>query len=908
MSEQLENTVGEMLKTETWTRAGIASFTQNDLDELKKTLEECRKDGCEWVVKEICDEQLSHTKDSITALYLSGMIATRTGSVDTASLHSLIDIFEKNHKEALVEQLCLEILQEEPQNRLALRKLAERYKAENDDRVWDLYEKIVKADYGEAEMARLLAERFDSQGNKELAISYWRKALHRFVNQRNAGAVKSVWSALVQRIPEDIDFFMSVQRKIAKTMGAEKSLSPLQDLYGYYKNTAKWDTAINLLKMILEIDGKDSWARRELADCYRAKYSDRPHVEDYIKSSNLTQNFRNIFESISDFEKHISFDAKNYVYHRTWGVGMITKVQGDTLTINFGKKSGMREMSLEMAKNALQPLARDHIWVYKKTVKKEELAKKVKADVAWTLKTVIKSFGNKCSEKQIKAEIVPSILTVGEWTSWHNKAQKILDEDPTFGVDPDNINLLTVRDKEASKLERLSNEFKADKSFFPRVDIIMRYMAEEIEDPSDEKFTEMIDYFSGFLKSSYSQVNEQTVASYMVLQEVAEKFGEIENPAKFTFDELYGQLEDPRKTYSLLKDTKTTHLKVRFLGNIRKFVSGWQDEFIRLFPTVLNKEMLDQVAAAGAEDKVIKLVQECFDEYRSNRNAVVYLAGSCKGEEWFAKSGIAQEKILATLVNVVSLCGREIANHINTVENKKTAKAATQLLFGKEKSTANPMLEYLTNCDSQNAVSRMYTMVSDVKDIDSAKKAALRRAIVEKYPDFKFQEQEVRQEEVQKFIVTARMLAEKKAEVEDIEKNQLPKIAAEISEAREKGDLKENAEYHAAREAQQRTNKVLERLRSEIGRATIFDPTAASSSYVGFGTKTVFRNNLDGSEVTYKILGAWESDVAAGIISYLSPLGSKLLGMKEGDRREFSIHERPYDLTALSIVLDEKAQ
>ena len=907
MSEQLENAVREMLKTETWTRAGIASFTQNDLDELKKTLDECKKDGCEWAVKEICDEQLSHTKDSITALYLSGMIATRTGSVDTASLHSLIDIFEKNHKEALVEQLCLEILEEEPQNRLALRKLAERYKAENDDRVWDLYEKIVKADYSEAEMARLLAERFDAQGNKELAISYWRKALHRFVNQKNAGAVKSVWSALVQRIPEDIDFFMTVQRKIAKTMGAQKSLSPLQDLYGYYKNTAKWDTAINLLKLMLEIDGKDSWARRELADCYRAKYPDRLHLEDYIKSSNLTQNFRDVFEAISVFEKHIFFDAKNFVYHRTWGVGMITKVQGDTLTINFGKKSGTREMSLDMAVNALQPLAKDHIWVYKKTVKKEELAKKVKADVAWTLKTVIKSFGNKCSEKQIKAEIVPSILTQGEWTNWHNKAQKILADDPTFGVDPDNINLLTVRDKEASKLERLSNEFKADKSFFPRVDIMMRYMAEEIEDPSDEKFTDMIDYFSGFLKSSYAQANEQTVASYLVVQKIVEQFSEIENPAKFTFDELYEQLEDPRKTYSLLKDTKNTHLKSRFLDNIRKFVSGWQDEFVKLFPTVLSKEMLNQVAEAGGQEKVAKLVQDCFNEYRVNRNAVVCLAGNCKDEGWFAKAGISQEKILTTLVNVVSLCGREIANHINTVENKKTAKAATQLLFGKEKSTKNPMLEYINSCTSQEVVSRMYTMVNDVKDIDSTKKTALRNAIRGKYPDFKFQEQEVRQEEVQKFIVTARMLAEKKAEVEDIEKNQLPKIAIEISEAREKGDLKENAEYHAAREAQRQTNKTLERLRSEIGRATIFDPTAASSSSVGFGTKAVFHNNLDGSEVTYKILGAWESDVASGVISYLSPLGNKLLGMKEGERREFSIHGHDYDLTALSIVLDEKA-
>ncbi|MBQ3687795.1 MAG: transcription elongation factor GreA, partial [Treponema sp.] len=93
MSEELENSVQNMLKEETWTRAGISNFTKNNLVELAGVLEKARSENCEDKIKEICDERLSRTKDSIIALYLSGMVALRQGSLDNSALVSLMDIF-----------------------------------------------------------------------------------------------------------------------------------------------------------------------------------------------------------------------------------------------------------------------------------------------------------------------------------------------------------------------------------------------------------------------------------------------------------------------------------------------------------------------------------------------------------------------------------------------------------------------------------------------------------------------------------------------------------------------------------------------------------------------------------------------------------------------------------------------
>ena len=443
MSKELVDLVQAKLKEDTWTRATISNYTKNDLIELTTIVEKAKNENCTNEIKEICDEQLSHTKDSITALYISGMLALKQGALDNSLLETLVDIFQNNHKEPIVVYMCETILADDKSNKFALRTLASNYEQTGNAEVWSIYEKIIKVDFAEAEIAKKIADHYAAEGNPEKANEFYKKALLRFVNNKNINSASEIWSKLVAIIPEEIDFFLLVQRKIAKSISADKSALMMQELYNYYKDNKKWDTAIDILKLNITIDPKDPWARREIADCYAQKYANHSHVDEYIRSSDLTQSYRNVFEAISDFEKHIAFDARAFVYHRTWGVGVILNVENDTLTISFGK-IGKKQISLKMAVNALQPLSRDHIWVIKATVgsksskfkTKEDLAKEIKTNKAWALKTIITSFGNSCDFKKIKAELVPSILNTSECTSWNSGAKNLLEEDSTFGVNP----------------------------------------------------------------------------------------------------------------------------------------------------------------------------------------------------------------------------------------------------------------------------------------------------------------------------------------------------------------------------------------------------------------------------------------------------------------------------------------
>ena len=111
-----------------------------------------------------------------------------------------------------------------------------------------------------------------------------------------------------------------------------------------------------------------------------------------------------------------------------------------------------------------------------------------------------------------------------------------------------------------------------------------------------------------------------------------------------------------------------------------------------------------------------------------------------------------------------------------------------------------------------------------------------------------------------------------------------PKITAAIADAREHGDLKENAEYHAAREQQSFCEGRIKEIEGKLADAEIIDVTKIDASgRVIFGT-TVTLYNLDTEEsVTYQIVGEDEADVAAGKISVVSPIARAIMGKHEGD-------------------------
>ncbi len=885
----LEKEIKDMLTEEKWTRVAITNYTINDFDTLDGIIKKAEEEGEIDELYNICSEHLTHAKMSIIALYIMSIIALSKKMLDDSNQITLINIFIDNHKWLIVEHLCLRMLEYgDAASKFSLRTLANYYRESNDERMYDIWERIIKVDYEEADIAKFLAEKYDLEDDKESAVQYYKKAMHRYVGLKQQSGIKEVWANLVRLSPQDINFFTSIEAKVSSSSENKLVMIPLMlDLYEYYKDQENWKVAIDILKIVLQRNSKDEQARKELVFCLRGQYKEHSQLEHYINISMLTQSYRPVFDALADFEKNISFEVGNFVFHRTWGVGRISAISNDEISIDFAKKRG-HKMSLKMGISALKVLSKEHIWVLKATEKNPgELSEKIKGDVKWAVKMLILSFDNNCDMKKMKAELVPHLLKSSEWTAWSAKAKKILSEDSMFGINPNSLDSYVVREGAIEADEKLLNEFKAKKNFFARVDIVSKY-----KDQTSDIFMEMLSYFLSFLKST-NQVSEYVISSYILLCKIKEELPGAPFNIAGNFATLYEKIEDVSAMYIAIKDRTLREL---FLKKIQSVVPNWQEEFIKLFPTVLSEDIVQPLLKDGKKAELQKKVLECFENYRVYKEACIWCFKNARNSEWFSEMGMEEESLIIVLIYILDITYREIASRKNTIENRKINKSVHNILFGKDRM----LIEFILSGDEER-VSRIYTLVSDIKDLEPTIKASLRSSILGKYKDFKFMDVEERAVQVLGLIVTEKMLLEKKKELNEIITVHIPQNEKDLSYAISLGDLRENAEYKAAREEQSRLQNMLKKLQDELERAEVFDPTKYSGDKVAFGTKVGIKNEETGETEEYTILGPWESDPKNGIISYMSPLGSGLLNSKVGDVIDYVVSDQKRVYKVLNV-------
>lgn len=137
--------------------------------------------------------------------------------------------------------------------------------------------------------------------------------------------------------------------------------------------------------------------------------------------------------------------------------------------------------------------------------------------------------------------------------------------------------------------------------------------------------------------------------------------------------------------------------------------------------------------------------------------------------------------------------------------------------------------------------------------------------------------------------VTAETFERLKEELQHMKGVERPAASHAIAEAREKGDLKENAEYDAAKEAQGMLEAKIKQLEGVIANARILDESNIDTSKVSILTKVTLTNLNTKKEVTYKIVSENEADLKQGKISVTSPIGKGLLGKVIGDVAEVTV-------------------
>ncbi|MBQ3648112.1 MAG: transcription elongation factor GreA [Spirochaetia bacterium] len=904
MDSNITDKISHLLNEEKWTRAAIGSYSVSNFDELDSIIKEIADDETKAAVLENCDEHLAHNKNSIIGLYISGILTLSRNRLDDSSMLQLLGLFTEAGKWNVAEALCNKILAL-GDNKSALKVLADCYKEEGqEDNKIQTWEKIVRIDHDETEITKALAEKYEADGDTEKAISYYKKAILRFSQKKLFTNIKEIWSKLLEINPDDLDFFHYFLKKIGRTIQAEKIAMLMDELYRHHKADKDWDNAIAMLKEIIALNFKGEEVRKEIIECYTAKYGDLPHFQNALNDSNLSMSWRPLSDAISDFEKYIDFAKGNFVYHNDWGIGRIKAVNDEVITIDFfnletGKTQFGQEMAIKMAVTTLSTLPKDHIWVIKCTHKLSDLKQMVLSDVKGTLKTLIKSFDNCADLKLIKKELTQKIrkegiLTANEWTSWSQEAKKVLMTDPEFGNILDKKGFFEIRVKPITQEEKLFNVFKNKGSFFDKYSAYEDYLKAKVE--KNEFYNDMLDYFSDVYRTT-GDIGEK-ISSWLILEDTDSSLPE-------SFAELYSKIQDVKKAFCAIPERQKT-LRERFLAKIKETIPEWADIYCSLFPCQLDSYIPDTLIESGCSDKIKDVFKKVLDDFKTARKPFVWVCENEESYPFIKEIMPPEEKILTQMILLLDITNREIAgkNKKNSEEDQKTSKKIVQYLFAtdkKKKGSLSRFDQYIRDADQKSAKQMLFRL-EGVSGLSYEILNEFRRKLKEKYPNITFETG--RPLEVVNSggtTVTQAGLDKKQEELKYIMEVEIPKNSKEIGEAIALGDLSENAGYKYGKEKQAMLNAAAGKLTEEINSAQVFDKANLDLNKVSFGTRITLLNMDTNQNVVYNILGPWESNPEKNIISYLAPLADELLGAEKEEVLKFEINDTLYNFKVLAI-------
>lgn len=151
---------------------------------------------------------------------------------------------------------------------------------------------------------------------------------------------------------------------------------------------------------------------------------------------------------------------------------------------------------------------------------------------------------------------------------------------------------------------------------------------------------------------------------------------------------------------------------------------------------------------------------------------------------------------------------------------------------------------------------------------------------------------------------TAEGLKKLKDELNHLRDVERPKASQDIAEARDKGDLSENAEYDAAKEAQGMLEMRISQMEELLSNARIIDESQLDTSKVLIHSTVKIKNQTNGMEMSYKLVAQNEADIKAGKISVDSPIGKGLLGKEVGDVAEIQVPNGIMKFDILAITRD----
>ena len=583
-------------------------------------------------------------------------------------------------------------------------------------------------------------------------------------------------------------------------------------------------------------------------------------------------------ETVSQLEPGV------FCLHKSWGPGVIKEwdLFGDKMIIDFEGKPG-HEMKLQFAANSLEALDNDHIFA--KFVGDPEATKQFAIDdpISFAFE-VLTSFGGSLFldhwEDRIKGRIIPD----EKYKSWWESSKKKIRADRRF-VLPSKRNLpFELRDSDVSPAEGLIGDFGQAKDIKAKISILESIGKDlpAFDEPAIQ-LEEILKSVSPLVIVAIRRSPGAAVELLIARDDVVAKIEGID-------------LGDSLKLSDVLRDNKKKFpeiLKGMGVGRQRQVYDAIKDAY----PDEWSNELIACMEGSGAraigevtkylsDNGEGKLLSDHLLKGLAQRSlGFEVVAWICKERKGLSEAAFAHKGISASIISALE------RDHLD--ETTPKTNRLHDLLIDDTELIPDLLV------DSDRAEIRHFTRrIRSTPVFETLNKNSLLARIVKKFPlvedlitGEKKEEKGAKESEQKKptsFVVSWESLQARQEKLDDIINKKIPENSKEIGIAREHGDLKENAEFKAAKQQQAILMRQKAELEVEVSTARGTDFSNAITSSVSVGTIVELEDVDSGSSESVTMLGAWDTDTEKGIISYLSGMGNAMLGKSVGDEIELS--------------------
>jgi len=731
------------------------------------------------------------------------------------------------------------------------------------------------------------------------------------IKQEQLGEIESLWTEALEKAPKEIETFLSLAEKLARSGHGEKAGTLLEQVVQKLDSMAEGRLAVEVLGELAKVAPRNSNQKTLAVQVFTNTYGTLPGFDKCVeRAEGAAKENENRF--VRALYNELAFQPGDWLFHDAgWGLGQIKDIDAvqAELVVDFNDKKG-HKVKMGAAANFFKKLPAEDIMV-QRAADLAGLRQRCKDDPQAVIMGILRGHGNKSVLKRIKAELVPAVIDAKGWSKWWTNVRKDLARHHYVrvgtGANPSIERLVTAMTHEDETRELFDNAIRLPQ----KLAVLRRYLKDSQKSEARKTLFEHIGAQVAAIVQREGDLDAHgreagtlagdRILGWYLVEDL--KRAEPEANVGLNYD-IETLIRNPEDLLKRIEDVRDSEYQGRALQLHAKLEPAWHKTYGLAFLKNISSlwDMISRSLLEAGHEKdlagALHKVQADPDVY-----PLQYL--------WFARRGILGQSLPSTIVlpEAHELFGRIlwVMNKVLTrIERGETAlKEVLASLRAAMTERQSRLLSTAIEGINEDRAAHLLHEVDRCRGLSDIHNGTLREILLHTFPNLQAKRaasaaSELDAETGGEILATQNGLRKRQGELKRIQEEELPDVAKQIGEALAMGDISENAELDAAREREARLKEAAKGIIEELKRVRIFASEDVDASKAGFGTKVTLKRE-DGKTKVYEIFGRYEADLERNIISIESPIAQGILGKTPGAKAVVQTPEGSVKFEVISV-------